>query len=60
MKTREKHLAWCKQRALEFVDRGELQEAVNSMEKDLAAHPKTEIYVSQVTLATFEIGRAHV
>jgi hypothetical protein len=40
------HLAWCKQRALEYVDRGELAAAVSSMISDLGKHPdgRKEIY----------------
>jgi hypothetical protein len=36
MRTREEHLKWCKERALEYVDAGELADAVAS-EK----HPET-------------------
>ena len=36
--TRDEHLAWCKKRALEYVDRGELHNAVASMGSDLTKH----------------------
>jgi hypothetical protein len=36
--TRAEHLAWCKERALEYVDRGELREAVTSMSSDPRKH----------------------
>jgi hypothetical protein len=36
--TREEHLAWAKQRALEYVDRGDNTQAVTSMMSDLAKH----------------------
>ena len=39
--TREEHMAWCKKRALEYVDRGELHYAVASMASDLTKHPET-------------------
>ena len=39
--TRDEHLAWCKRRALEYVDRGELDDAVASMGSDLSKHPDT-------------------
>lgn len=39
--TRAEHLAWCKQRALEYADRGELTNAISSMTSDLAKHPDT-------------------
>lgn len=41
MKTREEHLMWCKTRALEYVDRGETQDAYASMASDLEKHPET-------------------
>jgi hypothetical protein len=42
--TRAEHLAWCKQRALEYVergDRGSLAHAISSMLSDLGKHPET-------------------
>jgi len=41
MRTREEHLEWCKERALEYADRGELADAVASMGSDLDKHPDT-------------------
>lgn len=40
--TRAEHLAWCKQRALEYVDRGDTTNAWASMASDLSKHPETE------------------
>lgn len=37
--TREEHLAWCKQRALEYLDIGDLKNAVISMYSDMRKHP---------------------
>lgn len=39
--TRQEHLAWAKKRALEYVDRGELQLALDSLISDLGKHPET-------------------
>ena len=39
--TREEHMDWCKQRALAYVDRGELHNAFNSLATDLSKHPET-------------------
>jgi hypothetical protein len=39
--TRAEHLAWCKQRALEYVDAGDVQGAFNSMASDMRKHPET-------------------
>lgn len=40
--TRSKHLEWCKKRALEYVDRGEMNDAYASMTSDLRKHPETK------------------
>lgn len=40
--TRAEHLAWCKQRALEYADKGDMVNAVSSMCSDLRKHPETE------------------
>jgi hypothetical protein len=40
--TRAEHMAWAKQRALEYVDRGEGLNAIASMLSDLGKHPDTE------------------
>ena len=39
--TRDEHLAWCKARALEYLDAGDLVNAVASMASDLTKHPET-------------------
>lgn len=39
---RAQHLDWCKQRALEYVDRGDVQQAYASMASDLGKHPETQ------------------
>lgn len=36
--TRSEHLAWAKQRAHEYVDRGDLATAITSMISDLGKH----------------------
>jgi uncharacterized membrane-anchored protein len=40
MKTRDEHLAWAKKRAIEYLDAGDLQNAVTSMGSDLDKHPE--------------------
>ena len=42
MKTREEHLKWCKQRAMEYVKAGDYQQAMASMLSDLRKHPENE------------------
>mgnify|MGYP001582552379 FL=1 len=40
--TREEHLQLCKNRAMEYVKVGDLNQAVTSMLSDLSKHPETE------------------
>lgn len=40
---REEHLVWCKRRALEYVDEGDLSGAVASMLSDMNKHSETEL-----------------
>ena len=39
--TREEHLDWCKKRALEYVDMGDINQAWASMASDMRKHQKT-------------------
>lgn len=41
--TRSEHMVWCKKRALEYLDKGDIQEAVTSMMSDLQKHPETAL-----------------
>lgn len=41
--TRQEHLDWCKQRAREYLDKGDVANAVASMMSDLGKHPDTEV-----------------
>lgn len=38
---REEHLQWCKDRALEYVDANDLQNAMASMMSDIGKHRET-------------------
>jgi hypothetical protein len=40
--TRAEHLAWCKRRALEYLDRGDRTNAFASMMSDLGKHEETD------------------
>ena len=40
--TRKGHLSWCKQRALEYVEEGDVQGAWGSMVSDLGKHDETK------------------
>ena len=39
---RQEHLDWCKKRALEYLNRGDVSNAIASMMSDLNKHPETE------------------
>ena len=39
--TRAEHLAWCKERALAYIDRGQCMEGLTSMMSDLDKHDET-------------------
>lgn len=41
MTTRDEHLAWCKQRALEYVAHGDLPGAWTSFASDMGKHDET-------------------
>lgn len=41
MATRQEHLDWCKQRALEYIKAGDAKNAFGSMMSDLTKHPET-------------------
>lgn len=42
MTSRADHMAWCKKRALAYVDAGDPSQAWASMASDLRKHPATE------------------
>lgn len=55
--TRSEHLQWCKDRALEYVDAGDLQQAFASMGSDLNKHPETAGHIGiQLGVGLMMIG----
>jgi hypothetical protein len=40
--TRAEHLDWCKKRALEYAEKGDIVQAITSMGSDLEKHPETK------------------
>lgn len=40
--TRAEHLQWCKDRAMEYVKTGDLEQAFASFNSDMRKHSKTE------------------
>lgn len=41
MEIRAEHLEWCKQRAMEYVNAGDLTNAFASFQSDMTKHPET-------------------
>ena len=41
--TREEHIEWCKERAREYLDKGDAPNAIASMISDLDKHTETKI-----------------
>jgi hypothetical protein len=55
--TRQEHLAWCKERALAYIERGEIQEGLTSMMSDMDKHPDTvNLALYQLTVGLMAIG----
>ena len=40
--TRDEHLQWAKDRALEYADKGDVANALSSITSDLNKHPETK------------------
>lgn len=49
--TRDEHLQWCKDRAMEYVRQGQLLDGVTSMMSDLDKHPETAGVAANSALA---------
>jgi hypothetical protein len=69
MRTRAEHLAWCKTRALEYIDKGQINEGLTSMMSDMSKHPETRApALDQMTvmlmmnghLSTAHAARRHI
>jgi hypothetical protein len=57
--TREEHLAWCKQRALEYCEDGDVQNAWASMASDLGKHPETRDHAG-IRLGMMQLMAGHL
>ena len=51
MKTKAQHLAWCRRRALKYLDAGDIATAIETMNRDLTGHQETKPSVFLVLLA---------
>lgn len=47
---RQKHLDWCKQRAFQYCDAGDPQQAFASFASDVRKHPSTEDIIETITM----------
>ena len=60
--TRDEHLEWCRQRALEYVEIGDLDQAVSSMLSDLLKHEEIVLnpILAMVGLYSVQLGTEDV
>ena len=56
-RTRDEHLKWCKQRAREYLDAGDLANAVASMVSDMRKHPECGVNESLVLLGMMYVAQ---
>ena len=60
---RAEHLQWCKDRALEYCDRGDFRNAMSSMLSDLGKHDETRnhpaIDVGMMLMLTGNLSTDH-
>ncbi len=56
---RQQHLEWCKKRALECLDDGDLTNAYASMVSDLNKHPETENHPA-IELGFLSLAAGHI
>lgn len=56
MKSREEHLNWCKQRALAYLNTGDIHNAIVSMLSDLNKHPETKNADPYLALAGMQVA----
>ena len=63
---RTEHLAWCKEQALEYLDRGDVKNAITSMLSDMNKHPETRlpngspmIAMGMLAIMTNDVDEAH-
>lgn len=57
-KTRQEHVEWCKQRANQYIDAGDITNAYSSIASDLQGHPETANHVGiQLGMMEMMAGR---
>lgn len=58
--TGAEHLEWCKKRALEYLDAGELADAFTSMLSDMDKHPETKLRDTATSSVLVQLGMLYV
>lgn len=53
--TRQEHLDWCKQRAFEYIEAGDLNGAFSSFASDVTKHHETENISQTVQMLGFPL-----
>lgn len=46
MEKRSEHLQWCKDRAMEYVNNGDMKQAFASFQSDMTKHPETSNHMA--------------
>lgn len=57
--TRSEHMKWCKERALEELDNGNVKECFMSMVSDLRKHPETDGHIA-ISLGMMQMMNGHL
>lgn len=58
-RTRAEHLTWCKRRALEYLDAGDLKGAAASMASDYGKHPEMLVIPGLMLIGIFEAAHGN-
>ena len=60
---RSEHLQWCKDRANEYVENNDMQQAFASFQSDMSKHPETEnhsaLELGTILLFSLQLSTAH-
>jgi hypothetical protein len=53
--TRDEHMAWCKERAIKYLDSGDLVNAMASFTSDMSKHPETDQYMCSPAISMLAV-----
>jgi len=54
--TREEHLQWCKDRAIEYADKGDTVGAFTSFQSDMSKHEETKKHMALEMMTMMYLG----